>query len=45
LGHLHKLRGEHADARRHLTQALEILERLDTLIEPVKLRKELAGLP
>ena len=29
----------------YLTQALEIFERLGTLIEPDKVRKELAGLP
>jgi len=45
MGRLHKLRGECADARRYLTQALEIFERLGTLIEPDKVRKELAELP
>ena len=33
------------EARRYLTQALEIFERLGTLIEPEKVRKELAELP
>jgi len=45
MGRLHKLRGEYAEARRYLTQALEIFERLGTLIEPDKVRKELAELP
>ena len=45
MGRLHKLLGEHADARRYLTQALEIFERLGTLIEPDKVRKELGELP
>ena len=45
MGRLRKLRGEYAEARRHLTDALEIFERLGTLIEPDKVRKELAELP
>jgi tetratricopeptide (TPR) repeat protein len=45
MGRLHKLRGEYAEARRYLTDALEIFERLGTLIEPDKVRKELAELP
>jgi hypothetical protein len=32
-------------AREYLTKALEIIERLGTLIEPDKVRKELAELP
>ena len=32
-------------ACRYLTQALEIFERLGTLIEPEKVRKELGELP
>jgi hypothetical protein len=32
-------------AREYLTKALEIFERLGTLIEPDKVRKELAELP
>lgn len=43
-GRLHKLRGEHAEARRYLTQALESFERLGTLIAPNKVRKGLAEL-
>jgi hypothetical protein len=34
-----------AEARRYLTDALEIFERLGTLLEPDKVRKELAELP
>ena len=45
MGRLHKLRGEYAEARRYLAEALEIFERLGTLIEPDKVRKELAELP
>jgi class 3 adenylate cyclase/tetratricopeptide (TPR) repeat protein len=45
MGRLHKLRGEFAEARRYFTDALEIFERLGTLIEPDKVRKELADLP
>jgi len=45
MGRLDKLRGEHAEARGYLTQALEIFERLGTLIEPDKVRKVLAELP
>ena len=40
-----KLGGECAEARRYLTDALEIFERLGTLLEPDKVRKELAELP
>ena len=42
---LQKLRGEYAENLRYLTQALDIFERLGTLIEPVKVRKELGELP
>ena len=45
MGRLHKLQGNIPEARRYLTQALEIFERLGTLIEPDKVRKELAELP
>jgi tetratricopeptide (TPR) repeat protein len=45
MGRLHKLRAEFNEARRYFTQALEIFERLGTLIEPEKVRKELAELP
>ena len=44
-GRLHKKQGEIAQAREYLTKALEIFERLGTLIEPDKVREELAGLP
>jgi hypothetical protein len=45
MGRLHKLRDEYTEARRYLTQALEIFERLGTLIEPDKVRQELTELP
>jgi tetratricopeptide (TPR) repeat protein len=44
-GRLHKKMGNMADARGYLTQALEIFERLGTLLEPDKVREELADLP
>ncbi len=44
-GRLHKQKGQIAQAREYLTKALEIFERLGTLIEPDKVRKELADLP
>jgi tetratricopeptide (TPR) repeat protein len=44
-GRLHKQQGEIARAREYLTKVLEIFERLGTLIEPDKVRKELTGLP
>jgi tetratricopeptide (TPR) repeat protein len=44
-GRLHKQQGQIAQAREYLTKALEIFERLGTLIEPDKVRKELAELP
>jgi len=40
MGRLRKLQGEDAEARRYLTDALEIFERLGTLLEPDKVRKE-----
>jgi class 3 adenylate cyclase/tetratricopeptide (TPR) repeat protein len=43
-GRLHKQKGQIAKAREYLTKALEIFERLGTLIEPDKVRKELADL-
>jgi len=43
-GRLHKQQGEIAQAREYLTKALEIFERLGTLIEPDKVREELAEL-
>jgi tetratricopeptide (TPR) repeat protein len=44
-GRLHKKQGEIAHAREYLTKALEIFERLGTLIEPDKVREILAELP
>jgi tetratricopeptide (TPR) repeat protein len=44
-GRLHKKQGEIAWAREYLTKALEIFERLGTLIEPKKIREILAELP
>jgi len=44
-GRLHKKQGEITRAREYLTTALEIFERLGTLIEPDKVREELAKLP
>jgi tetratricopeptide (TPR) repeat protein len=44
-GRLHQKQGQVAQARQYLTKALEIFERLDTLIETDKVREELAGLP
>jgi class 3 adenylate cyclase/tetratricopeptide (TPR) repeat protein len=43
-GRLHKHQGEIVQAREYLTKALDILERLGTLVEPDRIRKELAGL-
>jgi class 3 adenylate cyclase/tetratricopeptide (TPR) repeat protein len=45
MGRYHKLQGNTEQAREYLTKALEIFERLGTLIEPDKVREELAGLP
>jgi tetratricopeptide (TPR) repeat protein len=45
MGRYHKLRGEYAEAWRYLTDALAIFERLGTLIEPDKVRKELEEFP
>ncbi len=44
-GRLHKRQGRIAEARQYLAQALEIFERLGTLIRPDQVRKELAELP
>ena len=44
-GRLHKQQGDTEQAREFLTKALEIFERLGTLLEPDKVRKELAELP
>ena len=43
-GRLHKQQGNIEQAREYLEKALEIFERLGTLIEPDKVRKELDGL-
>jgi predicted ATPase len=45
MGRFHKKQGNTEQAREYLTKALEIFERLGTLIEPDKVRKELAELP
>jgi class 3 adenylate cyclase/tetratricopeptide (TPR) repeat protein len=44
-GLLHKQQSQIATAREYLMKALEIFERLGTLIEPDRVREELAGLP
>ncbi|NIS69372.1 MAG: guanylate cyclase, partial [Proteobacteria bacterium] len=44
-GRLQKQQGQIGQAREYLTKALEIFERLGTLIEPDKVREELAKLP
>jgi tetratricopeptide (TPR) repeat protein len=43
-GRLRRSQGEIARAREHLTKALKIFERLGTLIEPDKVKEELAEL-
>jgi len=44
MGRLHKQKEDTEEARKYLTKALEIFERLGTLIEPDKVREELAEL-
>jgi len=44
-GRLHKHQGNIAEARGYFEKALEIFERFGNLIEPEKIRKELAELP
>jgi len=44
-GRCHKKQGNIEEAREYLTKALDMLDRLGTLIEPEKIRKELAELP
>jgi tetratricopeptide (TPR) repeat protein len=44
-GRLQKQQGQFAQAREYLTKALQIFERLGTLIEPDKVREILAELP
>jgi class 3 adenylate cyclase/tetratricopeptide (TPR) repeat protein len=45
MGRFHKQQGNSEQAREYLTKALEIFERLGTLIEPDKVREELGELP
>jgi len=45
LGRFYKRQGDAEQAYEYLTQALEIFERLGTLIEPDRVKKELAELP
>jgi tetratricopeptide (TPR) repeat protein len=45
MGRYHKRQGNMEAARKYLTDALEIFERLGTLLEPDKVRNELADLP
>jgi tetratricopeptide (TPR) repeat protein len=44
-GRYHKQKGDIVQAQEYLIKALKIFERLGTLIEPEKIRKELAELP
>jgi len=44
-GRVHKHQGRTAEARDYFARALEIFERLGTLVEPDKVRAELAALP
>ena len=44
-GRFHKRQGNVVKAREYLTKALEIFERLGTLMEPDKVREVLAQLP
>ena len=44
MGRFHKQQGNTEQAREYLTKALEIFERLGTLIEPEKVKKELGEL-
>ena len=45
MGRIRKHQGNLENAPKYLTDALEIFERLGSLIEPDRLRKELAELP
>jgi tetratricopeptide (TPR) repeat protein len=45
MGRYHKQQGNAKQAREYLTKALEIFERLGTLLEPDKVRRELGELP
>ncbi len=44
-GRYHKQKGDIVQAQEYLIKALKIFERLGTLIEPEKIKKELAELP
>ena len=44
-GRLHKQQGKTVQAQEYLTKALEIFERLGTLLEPERVREALAQLP
>ena len=44
-GRLHKKEGDIPKAREYLTRAIDIFERLGTLVEPAKAREDLDGLP
>ncbi len=44
-GRFHKQQGNIEQAREYFRNALEIFERLGTLIQPDRVREELAGLP
>lgn len=45
IGRLYKKQKDTVQAREYFTKALEIFERLGTLIEPDKVKEELASLP
>ena len=45
MGRYYKHQGDRTHAKEYLSKALEIFEKLGTLIEPDKVRKELAELP
>jgi len=45
LGRLYKKQGDMTQSREYLTKALEIFERLATLLEPEKVKKEMGDLP
>jgi hypothetical protein len=44
-GSVHKHQGRTVEARDYFARALEIFERLGTLVEPDKVRADLAALP